>query len=239
MKRITFIFLVILYLTSCQESPLENSLSEVTMESESNYLVPPHIKYETLFAVSSTLTPEEKQRLFECLYSLGEKYPELDEVILYIMRNRGPLTFKINPKLEGYAAYDFFTIEFKGETYINDETVLEEILHVAQGIDYGYELMNECAKNVEFEVRVLRDIWEYRRVQREGLSIYGVRGDRSNSYRGWVISLTYLNLHILGVPQFNEFAQNWEDPFYIGYNLPFCPDFVPGFLVSFRGDYSL
>ena len=234
MKKITFIFLVILYLTSCQESPIENSLSEVTMESESNYLVPPHIKYETLFAVSSTLTPEEKQRLFECLYSLGEKYPELDEVILYIMRNRGPLTFKINPKLEGYAAYDFFTIEFKGETYINDETVLEEILHVAQGIDYGYELMNECAKNVEFEVRVLRDIWELRRYNRDLSQTYTFRGGDGGEYNAWLAGLSLGNLFLRGVPNFNKYAQEWYES---GYNdLPFDPDFNPSFLKTFVGN---
>ena len=146
MKRITLIFLVILHLTSCQESPLENSLSEVTMESELYIPTPPHIKYECIIAPSSTLTPWQKQYLFECLYSLETKYPELDEVISYIMKNRGPLFFKMNPNLGGDAAYDNCTIEFKEDYYIEDERVLEEILHAAQDIDYGYELMRFAKK---------------------------------------------------------------------------------------------
>lgn len=37
MKRIAFVFLVILWFTSCQESSLEDSISEVTTESELDY----------------------------------------------------------------------------------------------------------------------------------------------------------------------------------------------------------
>ena len=69
----------------------------------------------------------------------------------------------MNPYLDADAAYDSYTIEFRDEFCIEDERVLEEILHAAQDIAYGYEMIRFSRKNVEFEVRVLRDIWEYRR----------------------------------------------------------------------------
>lgn len=237
MKRILLIFLVILWFTSCQESPLEDAISEVTTESESYQLRPSGTKYYAIIAPTSPLTPMQKQYLLECLYSLEMKYPELDAVISNIMHNRGALMFTMNPNLTSDAGYDFSGIEFKSDLFIEDEMVLEEILHVAQDINYGYEVMRYATKNIEFEVRVLRDIWEMRRAQREHSPTWYLRGfEKFGEYNAWIASLSCGNLFFLGVPKFNEYAQIWNDPRYNRYNLPFYPDFNPSFLKSFVGD---
>ncbi|MEY8591544.1 hypothetical protein [Butyricimonas sp. Marseille-P3923] len=237
MKRILLIFLVILWFTSCQESLLEDSISEVSTESELNLLRPSGTKYYAIIAPTSPLTPMQKQYLLECLYSLEMKYPELDAVISNIMQNRGALMFKMNSKLSSYAAYDFSSIEFQSDIFIEDELVLEEILHVAQDINYGYEVMRYATKNIEFEARVLRDIWELRRAQREHSPTWYPRAfEKFGEYNAWLVSLSCGNLFFLGVPKFNEYVQKWNDPLYERYNLPFYPDFNPSFLKSFVGD---
>lgn len=210
------------------------------MESEAYLILPPHIKYECIVSPSSTLDPFEKQYLLECLYRLEMKYPELDAVISNIMQNRGALMFKMNPNLTSDAGYDFSGIEFQRDVFIEDEMVLEEILHVAQDINYGYEVMRYATKNIEFEARVLRDVWEVRRALREHSSTWKLRGgDNNKEYNPWIFSLSCGNLFFLGVPKFNEYAQIWNDPRYNRYNrynLPFYPDFNPSFLKSFVGD---
>lgn len=237
MKRIAFIFLVILWFTSCQESPLEDSISEVTTESELDLFRPSGTKYYAIIASTSPLTPMQKQYLLECLYSLEMKYPELDDVISYIMQNRGALMFKMNPNLSSSAGYDFSGIEFQSDIFIEDEMVLEEILHVAQDIHHGYEVMRRATKNIEFEVRVLRDIWEVRRAQREHEPTWDLRAfKKDGEYNAWIFSLSCGNLFFLGVPKFNEYVQKWNDPLYARYNLPFDPDFNPSFLKFFVGD---
>lgn len=233
MKRIAFIFLVILWFTSCQESPLEDSISEVTTESELDIISRGMLPVERIFAFTSPLTSDQKLFLFRCLQSLEEKYPELEDVISYIVDNRGPILFKMNPYLDADAAYDSYTIEFRDEFCIEDERVLEEILHAAQDIAYGYEMIRFSRKNVEFEVRVLRDIWEYRRALREGLPIIDLRGSKLSSYRAWIFSLTLQNLLQASIPQFNELAEGWHDPLYDGPNLFFNPDFTPRILKYF------
>ena len=78
------------------------------------------------------ITDQEYDKYLRELINLEEKYPELEDVISYIVDNRGPILFNMNPNLDSDAAYDSHTIEFKYEFFIDDERVLEEILHEDQ-----------------------------------------------------------------------------------------------------------
>lgn len=73
MKRIAFIFLVILWFTSCQESLLEDSISDVTTESELDIISRGMLPIERIFAFTSPLTSDQKLFLFRCLAKFGGK----------------------------------------------------------------------------------------------------------------------------------------------------------------------
>lgn len=129
-------------------------------------------------------------------------------------------------------------IEFKYEFFIDDERVLEEILHAAQDIKYGHEMMRCSIKNIEFEVRVLRDIWELRRAMirtQPPATYYDLRGNKSDEYHMWLIILSFQDLRFKDIPDFNVWADRWYEPLYDGHYLPFNPDFNPSFLKSFAG----
>lgn len=240
MKRILSIFLVSLWFTSCQESPLEDSISEVTTENELYLILPTDTKYAVIISPASPLTPIQKQYLLESLYSLEMKYPELDEIIDYILKYRGSILFKMNPKLNAEAAYDLSTIEFQREAFIEDERLLEEILHVAQDIYYGYDVMRNAEKNIEFEVRALRDIWEFRRVYLRNQELSCTyRGINSNEYVSWITIIGSQNINFVDISKFNTFVNEWDDPFYMGLNLPYDPNFSPRFLKSYANTNNL
>lgn len=220
---------------SCQDSLLDTASSEHGDE-KTCALSQAEGTISRIIADGSTINGKQYGFLLQSLYYLEARYPELEKVIEFIMNNRGPIMFKMNNNLAGDAAYNSHTIEFSNDYHIEPERLLEEILHATQDILYGYYNMQNAIKNVEFEARVLRDIWERKACEKEGIApncrgcAYHVE-EYQQEYSTWIFSLSIPSLQSFPLQEFNTRTQTWYDPGYL--YAVFNPSFHPQLITMF------
>ncbi|MEY8590020.1 hypothetical protein AALK14_01040 [Butyricimonas hominis] len=225
------ISLPVIFFLGCQESLLEEPFMDIEGE-EIAALHEADGRIARIIASGSSLNDGQRFLLLQSLYYLEARYPELEKVIEYIMGMRGPIMFKMDSSIVGDASYDSYTISFKYEYCIEPERLLEEILHAAQDILYGYSAMQKARKNVEFEVRVFRDILEYRACeQNHEMYKFRPRASHLDSYNAWLFCLSMRNLQNKALESFNEWVQGWDNSEYLytSFDLLFYPQLIPLF----------
>lgn len=243
-KLIILSFLLFCFL-GCQEILLDNSIQDVD-EGELSY----NMSYFTMeiysiVATNSSLNDGQRLLLMQSLEILQTRYPDLGNVISYLLKNGGPIMFKMNSALACDAGYDSSSraIEFKYADFIEPERILEEILHTVQHSLYGYQTMLDSRKNVEYEVRVFRDILEYKACTMEGMECNryrGISGDEDRTYqgayKGWISMFISTNLSVISLSEFNSFAQQWKGYTNTNFNISFYPSLINTFWIYRTGE---
>ncbi|MEI3421481.1 MAG: hypothetical protein V8R91_10775 [Butyricimonas faecihominis] len=137
-----------------------------------------HMEFKFLYSDQlSTLSKNQKKSSVASGDSLIQLYPQMKKMMYDIFNRFNSIKFEIDPFLENFlcvcvcvACYDAatHTISFRSEECINRNCLffffLEELFHALQTCWQGlYPPL--CRKDKEFEVKVFRDMLEYRRLK--------------------------------------------------------------------------
>lgn len=164
----------------------------------------------------STLSKNQKKLLVASGDSLIQLYPQMKKMMYDIFNRFNSIKFEIDPFLENFACYDAatHTISFRSEECINRNCLLEELLHALQTCWQGlYPPL--CRKDKEFEVKVFRDMLEYRRLKFPNYFIFWGLSEREaedpeykNAYPLWILAAACNLESLLG--DFSVFSSKWK-----------------------------
>lgn len=199
----------------------------------------PVVDYSSIFNwAGSRFSPSEKNLVIWHVNDLLLKYSEFGKVLEKLSQAGSRIRLEVDSNLSYPAAYDFSTdvIYFKSDFFITGDCIMEELLHALQKILYGGFLnMFASRKNIEYEVKVFRDILEYRRLNHLGQGLTSYWGicefdslEYQGSYRAWIEFISWKFYDSFSTT-FNSFAEWWQGE---GgrYNVEFPPLLIPNIL---------
>ncbi|NBH88361.1 hypothetical protein D7V78_10290 [Parabacteroides distasonis] len=113
----------------------------------------PHLK--DIYAPMSNLNIAEKSYLEYALQTITQRPADFSKVYQKLLATKKLIKFQINPKAISNAQYnkDNISIEFKDSYVIDDDKLMEELLHAAQHLVYYGEVMDNKYRYYEFEVK--------------------------------------------------------------------------------------
>ncbi len=103
----------------------------------------------------SNLNIAEKSYLEYALQTITQRPADFSKVYQKLLATKKLIKFQINPKAISNAQYnkDNISIEFKDSYVIDDDKLMEELLHAAQHLVYYGEVMDSKYRYYEFEVK--------------------------------------------------------------------------------------
>ncbi len=198
----------------------------------------------------STLTTQQISDFCLELSGMMAIYPYLGPLMEYLYERTQATNFKlvlnIDSSINGRARFklgdSYNTISFKSGEEIHGDNILEEIIHAAQFWLYGYRVMGESTKNIEFEAKLFMDIMYYQNSNNTNRLLWNI-----NNSNGDIDSFQFVELYYsefftqicgnsvqrsFALDNFNFYVNVWGGEPLASYNPDFWPDMLGRFYIN-------
>ncbi|WP_155828276.1 hypothetical protein [Butyricimonas synergistica] len=234
--RLIITSFVVCIFSSCQDVFDMHEGDEEILESAlyRPYDPPAYIKeyFSRIFDSSESKTGEYYKFLEVASFMYEDQLGH--ELLEFLIENGVIITFKIDPYLSGMAMFDTsnWTITFRDIASITQESVEEEILHAVQLVLCGASTMSRSSKNIEFEVKVFRDLWEAVKMNCIPSSYFGISGlereGYEDEYKIFIACLYNWGWGDFFNDKFKELSEEWKGET-LQYNKYFSPYLISTF----------
>ena len=238
MKYVIILFFTIYAFSSCQDAFERNDEEEVLEFATLYFPYEPTAAIKEFFSTfldhSNVNTAEYYKFLEIASYIVSDS---LGYRLLKDLSESGiMITLKTDEHLGGLGMFNIYdcTMTFRDKDAMTQETVLEEILHAVQFSLYE-QMMLYAKKNVEFEVKVFRDLWDLRvsgggeLSSYAGISFYDTQGYK-NDYPVFIMYLFNEGWWYFFGESFRNLCEEWK-----GENLEYNPYFTPLLIETYWG----
>lgn len=230
-RKLSFILqlvVCILLFDACSDD--DNMFTIVNVYDKSVNLVPTKVYpyLDIIYHDYSTLNEEQQGYLDKALGEFFKRDGRYRNMYLRLVDMRVKIKFEINAKelepLRAKAGFSNGKIMFLDSKSIKIEYLLEEMVHAVQHYDvHGQAKMLSAKKNIEFEAKVLQDIYNITNPPINGFGLLGNFGEPYpfyDEYLSWIHKVANDAQAVLD--GFDYFCKKWG-----GYKGTYDPSFKP------------
>lgn len=256
MKKLKLLvcFSALFWALGCSEDPMalqDNLPLPSGMETRSDgYPGDFDLAYALIDHERSTLDPLQMWNFCANMQGLMAQYPLFRTLVQYLYEQsemaRYKIVLNIDPYINGRACfsigYNYNSISFQSQWEIHGDNILEEIIHAVQFWVYGYTMMTQSKRNIEFEAKLFIDIMYYHDSNNTNRLIWNINNSNFDINAFQFVELYYCDFFNLvcgdvhqrvhALDRFNATVNAWGGERNASYNPYFFPDMFGLFWIN-------